>query len=127
LGKEHTDARPNDRHFMDNIAVLRTCRGVSNVRLWLEGGIGFGIVSGLTLAEPLVKLAGVGVDRAFFQVLVAPYGKPFGLFPSLHGPNFPANVGCDLFPRRQLLVMKGRALRSRGEFQFPSFQGESLN
>jgi hypothetical protein len=35
-------------------------------------------------------------------------GKPFGVFPSLDGAYFPAEVSGYFFPGNQLLVRKGR-------------------
>ncbi len=72
------------------VAVLRTQQGVSNVRFGLEGGVGFGIVFGLALLDPVVQLARKGVNRGFFQVLVAIDGKPLAPLPALHGANFAA-------------------------------------
>ena len=80
-----------------------------NVGFGDKCGVGFGIVRRLAPLEPLIQLARVGVDSRFFLVLVAPYRKPFGLFPALDGSNFAAQMRGDLFPRNHFLVAVGRS------------------
>src|SRR5437899_2347275 len=86
---------------------------IGNVGLGLEGGVGIGIVFGLALFDPVVQLVRESVNRGFFQVFVAIDGKPLAPLPALHGADFAAKMGGDLFPGNQFLVLKGGPFGAR--------------
>jgi hypothetical protein len=73
-----------------------------------EGGVGFRVVLGLALSDPLIQLTWVSIDCGFFLVLVAMDREPFGRLPALHSADFPAEMGGNLLPRNQFLLRKGR-------------------
>src|SRR5260370_31066675 len=52
--------------------------------------------------------------------------KPFGRLPALHGADFPAEMGGNLFPRNQFLFRKGRPFGTWRNSVFQHYLGCSI-